>query len=81
MRAQKKKITTQVSNIISLTLLIVIIKPFLSKKVPGISIKNYLERLVKYSKIENTTLVLILIYIDRVCDLNKIRLNYFNIHK
>lgn len=81
MRAQKKRITTQVSITNSLTLLIVIIKPFLSKKVPGITIKNYLERLVKYSKIENTTLVLILIYIDRVCDLNKIRLNYFNIHK
>ena len=37
--------------------------------------------MIKYSKIENTTLVLILIYIDRVCDINKIRLNYFNIHK
>lgn len=30
---------------------------------------------------ENSTLVLILIYIDRVCDINKIRLNYYNIHK
>ena len=66
---------------IHITLFIGIIKPFLSKKVPAISIKNYLERLIKYSKIENTTLVLILIFIDRVCDINKIRLNYFNIHK
>ena len=36
---------------------------------------------LKYSKIENSTFVLILIYIDRVCDLNKIQLNYYNIHK
>lgn len=66
---------------IHITSFIVIIKPFLSKKVPAITIKNYLERLIKYTKIENTTLVLILIFIDRVCDINKIRLNYFNIHK
>ena len=58
-----------------------IIKHFLSKKIPSVSIKIYLERLAKYSKIENNTLLLILIYIDRVCEINKIRLNYFNIHK
>ena len=40
-----------------------------------------MDRLAKYSKIENNTLLLILIYIDKVCDINKIRLNYFNIHK
>jgi hypothetical protein len=57
------------------------IKYFLSKKIPSISIQNFLERLTKYSKIESNTLILILIYIDRFCDANKIRLNYFNIHK
>ena len=66
---------------IHITSIIGIIKPFLSKKVPAITIKNYLERLIRYTKIESTTLVLILIFIDRVCDINKIRLNYFNIHK
>ena len=58
-----------------------IIKPFISKKIPNVSIQNYLDRLAKYSKIENNTLLLVLIYIDRICELNKIRLNYFNIHK
>ena len=58
-----------------------LIKPFISKKIPNVSIRNYLERLSKYSKIENNTLLLVLIYIDRICELNKIRLNYFNIHK
>jgi Fe-S cluster assembly ATPase SufC len=56
-------------------------KFFLSKKIPSISIQNFLERLTKYSKMENNTLILILIYIDRFCDINKVRLNYFNIHK
>ena len=54
---------------------------FVSKKIPPISINNYLERLVKYTKMENSTLVLILVYIDRLCDINKILLNYFNVHK
>ena len=58
-----------------------IIKPFISKKIPNVSIQNYLDRLAKYSKIENNTLLLILIYIDRICEINKIRLNYFIIHK
>jgi hypothetical protein len=58
-----------------------IIITFISKTIPSVSIKSYLDRLAKYSKIENNTLLLILIYIDKVCDINKIRLNYFNIHK
>ena len=57
------------------------IKPFLSKTVPSISMHNFLERIVKYTKIETNTLILILIYIDRLCDKQKFRLNYFNIHK
>lgn len=58
-----------------------IIQPFLTKKVPNVTIYKYPMRLLKYSKMENSTLVLILIYIDRVCDLNKMQLNYYNIHK
>ena len=77
----KDKDNNTSKHYIHITSIIGIIKPFLSKKVPAITIKNYLERLIKYTKIESTTLVLILIFIDRVCDINKIRLNYFNIHK
>ena len=58
-----------------------LIKPFLSKSIPAISIKNFFERIVKYTKIENSTLILVLVYIDRLCDKQKFRLNYFNIHK
>ena len=58
-----------------------LIKPFISKKIPSISIENYLGRLVIHTKMEISTLILILIYIDKICKNNKFRLNYFNIHK
>ena len=58
-----------------------LIKPFLSKKIPSISIEKYLLRLVSHSKMEISTLILILIYIDKICKNNKFRLNFFNIHK
>ena len=58
-----------------------LIKPFLSKKIPSISIEKYLERLISHTKMEISTLILILIYIDKICKNNKFRLNYFNIHK
>jgi len=58
-----------------------IIKPFISIKVPQISIENFMKRLLKYSKMESSTLILILIYIDRVCFFGKFSLNYYNIHK
>lgn len=55
--------------------------PFLSSRNTKITIKSYLEHLVKYSKVEATTLIAMLIYIDRLCQLNKFRLNFFNIYK
>ena len=58
-----------------------LIKPFISKKIPSISIEKYLERLISHTKMEISTLILILIYIDKICKNNKFRLNYFNIHK
>ena len=54
---------------------------FLTKKIPSISIYDFLERLVKYSKIEKSTLILILIYIDKFCDMNNVNLTFYNIHK
>ncbi len=57
------------------------IKPFLAKTIPSISIKDYIERLYKYTKINSSTIILILVYIDRLCNLHKIKLTYYNIHK
>ena len=57
------------------------IKPFLSKTIPSIKIKDYIERLYKYTKVNSSTIILILVYIDRLCNLHKLKLTYYNIHK
>ena len=58
-----------------------LLKPFISKKIPSITIINYIERLFKYSKASENIMILVLIYIDRICANQKINLNYYNIHK
>jgi hypothetical protein len=54
---------------------------FFSKKPPKITIIGYLERIVRYSKTDESTLIIMLIYIDRLCDFNNIILNKYNIHR
>jgi hypothetical protein len=42
--------------------------PFFSKRVPNITLEAYLKRIVKYTKIESSTLILCSIYVDRFCE-------------
>lgn len=58
----------------------IIIKPFLTKGIPQISIKSYLKKLSQYIG-EESTITMILIYIDRICQYNNIYLSYYNIYK
>ena len=60
---------------------LILIKPFISKKIPQISINDYIERLLKYSKVSEEIFILVLIYIDRLNKIYNINLNYNNIHK
>ena len=48
--------------------------------IPNISLYNYIYRIQKYSEVEDNTLILALIYIDRIC-CNNFIINYYNIHK
>ena len=57
------------------------LKCFYSMNIPIITIKAYLEQLYKYTKINTSTIILMLIYIDRICNINKCKINYYNIHK
>jgi len=57
------------------------IKPFMTKNIPSMPIKNYLIRLCQFTKINESTIILILIYIDRICNINKFTLTYRNIYK
>ena len=58
-----------------------LINVFKCKKPPRISIKNYLKRLMKYSKIEPSTIIISLIYIDKICENSNIQLTNLNIHR
>ena len=53
---------------------------FTFKMKPGISLLSYLTRILKYLKIEYSTLIIAMIYIDRICK-EKVFLNEFNIHR
>ena len=48
---------------------------------PKISIYEYVSRIQKYSAIEKNIIILGLIYIDRICDINRLRLTNYNIHR
>ena len=54
---------------------------FSAKCIPSISIYDYLKRIQNYTLIEKNTLILSLIYIDRLCKLGKVTLTYYNIHR
>ena len=53
---------------------------FTFKMKPGISLLDYLRRIIKYLKIEYSTLIIAMIYIDRICK-EKVFLNEYNIHR
>ena len=42
--------------------------PFYSKRIPNITIEAYLHRIVKYTKMEASSLILTSIYVDRFCE-------------
>ena len=54
---------------------------FSANFIPNISIEDYLVRIQTYSKIEKSTLIICLIYIDRFCNKAKVTLTYYNIHR
>ena len=57
------------------------IKPFMTQNIPSMSIKDYLLRLSRFTKMSESTIIIILIYIDRISNLNNFRLTYRNIYK
>ena len=57
------------------------IYPFITDSLQSISINDYLERLVKYTQAESSTLIAMLIFIDRLCEYNNFIVNSFNVFK
>ena len=55
--------------------------PFEHNHAPKISLFDYLLRIQKYSEVEDSTLIIALIYIDRICKKKGIVLSKYNIHR
>ena len=55
--------------------------PFMTQNIPSMSIKDYLLRLSQFTKMSESTIIIILIYIDRISNINNFRLTYKNIYK
>ena len=53
---------------------------FFSETIPEISVLDYLIRIIKYTYCEESTIILGLIYLDRIC-LKNILISKYNIHK
>ncbi len=53
---------------------------FRNKNKPSINLLDYLTRIIEYTEIEFSTLVLSLVYLERICK-EKIFLNEYNIHR
>lgn len=55
---------------------------FDSKKVPGITVPNYLQRIVKHGRLSFETLVICIIYLDRLNEADEeLFINKYNVHK
>jgi len=54
---------------------------FSSKTIPTITLKDYLERIQSYTQIENNTLIISLIYIDKLLQNTNLILTPYNIHR
>ena len=57
------------------------IQPFTTVNIPSMPIKDYLLRLSQFTRVNESTIILILIYIDRICKMNNFSLNFNNIYK
>lgn len=57
------------------------ISPFYCQILPNISLEAYLKRIIKYSEMEVSTLILASVYIDNFCEKNHFFLTKNNIYR
>jgi hypothetical protein len=54
---------------------------FNAKKVPSITLSSYITRIVKYSNLDESTLICSLIYLDRICETHGLQITELNVHR
>ena len=52
-----------------------------NKTKPQVTIQRYLSRIVKYANPEPSSIIMCLIYIDKLCECTNIQLTYLNVHR
>ena len=57
-----------------------LIEPFIGKN-PRISIEDFLNKCLIYSNAESSTFIIMLIYIDRLCEINNFIVNSLNVYR
>ena len=57
------------------------IKIYEGERASSVPINKFISRLVKYSNTEPTSIVIALIYMDRLCEMSKIMLDLANFHR
>ena len=48
---------------------------------PSVKLANYLHRIAKFTKLENSTLIIMLIYLDRLVSEYEMNITYKNVHR
>ena len=54
---------------------------FSANSIPQISIYDYLKRIQNYTFMDKSTLIISLIFIDKICEKSGLTLTYYNIHR
>ncbi|CAG8470705.1 15129_t:CDS:1 [Dentiscutata heterogama] len=54
---------------------------FHSRATPSITVSDYLRRIVKYTSLERSCLLILLLYIDRVCENNAFTITSLTVHR
>ncbi len=54
---------------------------FFSSKIPHLELTKYLERIIKYSQLEESTLIMAVIFLDRLMERKGYAINSHNIHR
>jgi len=54
---------------------------FSANLIPGISIEDYLLRIQTYANVKKSTLIISLIFIDKLCHTADVTLTHYNIHR
>lgn len=73
----KENVDNEVNDVMSLESM----QSFYVKKPPSKPVNEYLQRIIKYTKPEPSSVIISLVYIDKLCEMTNVTLSSNNIHR